>query len=104
MPLSEAQAYFNRNNDVTAIEVFTDNPDNILAYRAAVTEAAGRPVFLVDWQLGQEIKLRREQFGICQPGQELPDRFDVEAHHHADEKAAQRTDHADRGARDQKDP
>ena len=24
MPLPEAQAYFNRNNDVTAIEVFTD--------------------------------------------------------------------------------
>src|SRR6201986_2621863 len=50
MPLAEAQAYFNRNNDVTAIEVFTDTPDNILAYRAAVTEAAGRPVFLVDWR------------------------------------------------------
>jgi hypothetical protein len=27
MPLPEAQAYFNRNNDVTAIEVFTTNPD-----------------------------------------------------------------------------
>src|SRR6201991_5069123 len=31
MPLQEAQAYFNRNNDVTAIEVFTDNPDRIQA-------------------------------------------------------------------------
>ena len=31
MPLAEAQAYFNRNNDVTAIEVYTDNPDR---YRA----------------------------------------------------------------------
>src|ERR1700742_2015953 len=50
MPLAEAQAYFNRNNDVTAIEVFTDNPDKIVQYRAAVTEAAGRPVFLVDWR------------------------------------------------------
>src|ERR1700732_2286577 len=29
MPLPEAQAYFNRNNDVTAIEVFTTNPDRI---------------------------------------------------------------------------
>ena len=29
MPLAEAQAYFNRNDDVTAIEVFTDNPDKI---------------------------------------------------------------------------
>ena len=50
MPLPEAQAYFNRNNDVTAIEVFTSNPDDIVAFRTAVTEAAGRPVFLVDWR------------------------------------------------------
>ena len=32
MPLPEAQAYFNRHNDVTAIEVFTNNPDKIDAY------------------------------------------------------------------------
>jgi len=50
MPLSEAQAYFNRNNDVTAIEVFTNNPDKIDAFRKSVTEAAGRPIFLVDWR------------------------------------------------------
>ena len=50
MPLKEAQAYFNRANDVTAIEVYTDNPDRIDVFRKAVTEAAGRPVFLVDWR------------------------------------------------------
>ena len=50
MPLAEAQAYFNRNSDVTAIEVFTDNPDRIDVFRKSVTEAAGRPVFLVDWR------------------------------------------------------
>src|SRR5438105_5885148 len=50
MPLPESQAYFNRNNDVTAIEVFTTNPDKIDAFRKTVTEAAGRPVFLVDWR------------------------------------------------------
>jgi lipoprotein-releasing system permease protein len=50
MPLAEAQAYFNRTNDVTAIEVFTTNPDRIDAFRKTVTEAAGRPVFLVDWR------------------------------------------------------
>jgi lipoprotein-releasing system permease protein len=49
MPLAEAQAYFNRNNDVTSIEVYTNNPDKIDVYRKAVTEA-GRPVFLVDWR------------------------------------------------------
>ncbi len=50
MPLPEAQAYFNRAGDVTAIEVYTDNPDRVDAYRKAVTEAAGRPIFLVDWR------------------------------------------------------
>ncbi len=50
MPLAEAQAYFNRANDVTAIEIYTDNPDRVDVYRKAVTEAAGRPIFLVDWR------------------------------------------------------
>ena len=50
MPLPEAQAYFNRKDDVTAIEVFTNNPDRIDSFRKMVTEAAGRPVFLVDWR------------------------------------------------------
>ncbi|MDB5566848.1 MAG: lipoprotein releasing system, transrane protein LolC/E family, partial [Tardiphaga sp.] len=50
MPLTEAQAYFNRASDVTSIEVYTNNPDKIDEYRKTVTEAAGRPVFLVDWR------------------------------------------------------
>jgi lipoprotein-releasing system permease protein len=50
MPLTEAQAYFNRANDVTAIEVYTNNPDKIDQFRKSVTEAAGRPIFMVDWR------------------------------------------------------
>jgi len=50
MPLTEAQAYFNRANDVTAIEVYTVNPDRIDEFRKSVTEAAGRPIYLVDWR------------------------------------------------------
>src|SRR3978361_908423 len=50
MPLPEAQAYFNRNSDVTSIEVYTTNPDRIDTFRKTVTEAAGRPVFLGDWR------------------------------------------------------
>jgi lipoprotein-releasing system permease protein len=50
MPLSEAQAYFNRSGDVSAIEVYTDNPDQIDNYRKLINEGAGRPVFLVDWR------------------------------------------------------
>ncbi len=50
MPLNEAQAYFNRNGDVTAIEVYTDNPDKIQNYRQLVSDAAQRPIFMIDWR------------------------------------------------------
>ena len=50
MPLIEAQAYFNRAGDVTAIEVYTDNPDKVDQYRKLVTEAAQRPIFIIDWR------------------------------------------------------
>jgi len=50
MPLAEAQAYFNRNADVTALEVYVDNPDKVDYYRKVIAEAAGRPIFMVDWR------------------------------------------------------
>jgi lipoprotein-releasing system permease protein len=50
MPLPEAQAYFNRAGDVTAIEVYTDDPDRVDRYRALITEAAGRPIYMIDWR------------------------------------------------------
>ena len=50
MPMPEAQAYFNRANDVTAIEVYSDNPDDIDALRGRVSEAAGRSIFMIDWR------------------------------------------------------
>jgi lipoprotein-releasing system permease protein len=50
MPLPEAQAYFNRSGDVTAIEVYTEDPDQVDRYRPLVSEAAQRPIFMVDWR------------------------------------------------------
>src|SRR5262249_15206156 len=50
MPLAEAQLYFNRTGDVTAIEVYTNDPDRIDRLRRLLTEAAGRPIFMVDWR------------------------------------------------------
>src|ERR1700704_3533127 len=50
MPLTEAQAYFNRNGDVTAIEVYVDNPDRIDRFRKAISEAAQRPIYMIDWR------------------------------------------------------
>jgi lipoprotein-releasing system permease protein len=50
MPMPEAQLYFNRAGDVTAIEVYTNNPDRIDAFRKLVTDAANRPIFMIDWR------------------------------------------------------
>ncbi len=50
MPLAESQAYFNRSGDVTAIEVYTNNPDRIDRFRRLITEHSGRPIFMVDWR------------------------------------------------------
>jgi lipoprotein-releasing system permease protein len=50
MPMPEAQAYFNRAGDVTAIEVYVDNPDRVDRYRKAVADGAARPIFIIDWR------------------------------------------------------
>jgi len=50
MPLPEAQLYFNRSGDVTAIEIYTTNPDRIDNFRRLVSEAAQRPIFMIDWR------------------------------------------------------
>jgi lipoprotein-releasing system permease protein len=50
MPLPEAQAYFNRNGDVTAIEVYTDNPDRVDEFRKLISDAAARPIYMIDWR------------------------------------------------------
>src|ERR1700688_1343628 len=49
MPLVESQAYFNRSGDVTAIEVYIDNPDHVDRFKDLVTKAAARPIFMIDW-------------------------------------------------------
>ncbi|HEY4920082.1 MAG TPA: lipoprotein-releasing ABC transporter permease subunit [Xanthobacteraceae bacterium] len=50
MPLTEAQAYFNHDKDVTAIEVYVKDPDDVARYAALIKQAAQRPVFIIDWQ------------------------------------------------------
>jgi len=50
MPLKEAQAYFNRAGDVSAIEIYTNAPDRIQSFRQPVSDAAQRPIFMVDWR------------------------------------------------------
>jgi lipoprotein-releasing system permease protein len=50
MPLPEAQAYFNRDKDVSFIEIYVDRPDDVGRYSKLILEAAGRPMFPVDWR------------------------------------------------------
>jgi lipoprotein-releasing system permease protein len=50
MPLSEAQAFFNRDADVTVVEVFLEDADRVDEARNAIEMAAERPVILTDWR------------------------------------------------------
>jgi lipoprotein-releasing system permease protein len=50
MPLKESQAYFSRASDVTAIEVYVDNPDRVLAFRKTIADAVLRPIYMIDWR------------------------------------------------------
>jgi lipoprotein-releasing system permease protein len=50
MPLAEAQAYFNRENDVNVIEVFVENPDKTQEVRDRIEKDPPRPLLLTDWR------------------------------------------------------
>jgi lipoprotein-releasing system permease protein len=50
MPLTEAQAYFNREGDVNLIEVFLDDADRVDEARQAIDMAVERPAVLSDWR------------------------------------------------------
>ena len=55
MPLPEAQAFFNRdNNEVSVVEVFLDDPDAIDTMRAKIEAAIPHPVILTDWRQRNE--------------------------------------------------
>lgn len=50
MPQAEAQLYFNKDDTVSFIEVYLQDPDNVGIMRGPIAEAAKRPVFITDWQ------------------------------------------------------
>ncbi len=50
MPLEEAQAYFNRDGDVSVIEVFVQDADRVDDARAAIDVAAERQIMMTDWR------------------------------------------------------
>jgi lipoprotein-releasing system permease protein len=50
MPLPEAQSFFNRDGDVSVIEVFLRDADAVDAARDRIDAAAGRPIMMSDWR------------------------------------------------------
>jgi lipoprotein-releasing system permease protein len=50
LPFQEAQAYFNLDDEASAIEIYLDNADRVDALRPAIEQAADRQILLIDWQ------------------------------------------------------
>ena len=61
LPLQEAQAYFNKNGDVSAVEVFLAQPDRIDEAKEAIERAVTRPMILSDWR-----QRNKTFFGVLQ--------------------------------------
>ncbi|WP_375461833.1 lipoprotein-releasing ABC transporter permease subunit [uncultured Enterovirga sp.] len=50
MPMAEAQSFFNKDGDVTVIEIFLDDADKVDDARSALEQAAERPIVMSDWR------------------------------------------------------
>nr|BAT30193.1 ABC transporter permease [Aureimonas sp. AU22] len=50
MPLTEAQLFFNSEDKAQSIEIFLDNPDQVVSLQGPIEQAAGRPNYTVTWQ------------------------------------------------------
>ncbi len=54
MPLSEAQLFFNSENQVQSIEIFVNDPDQVMAMQGAIEQSAERPNYTITWQRQNE--------------------------------------------------
>ena len=50
MPLQEAQAFFNKGQEVTVVEAFVDDPEAMDAFRLKLDSAIARPLIVTDWR------------------------------------------------------
>ncbi|HXW70008.1 MAG TPA: lipoprotein-releasing ABC transporter permease subunit [Methylocella sp.] len=50
MPLPEAQAFFNKDNEASVVEVFLHKPEDIDAVRTKIDQAVMRPMIMTDWR------------------------------------------------------
>ncbi|MCA3564942.1 MAG: lipoprotein-releasing ABC transporter permease subunit [Methylocystis sp.] len=51
MPLKEAQIYFDRDNDVSVIELTIDDPEQAERISQIAIDVAGRPIITSDWKI-----------------------------------------------------
>ena len=50
LPLPEAQAFFNKDNEATVVELFLRNPEQIDAVRELIDLSVSRPMIMTDWR------------------------------------------------------
>ena len=50
MPLSESQAFFNKDDEVSVVEGFVSDPDQIDSIRAKIDAVMPRPMLMTDWR------------------------------------------------------
>jgi lipoprotein-releasing system permease protein len=54
LPLTEAQKYFAKNNEVDVIEIVVNQPENVGQYRDPIQSAGGRTISVSDWRQRNE--------------------------------------------------
>jgi lipoprotein-releasing system permease protein len=50
LPLPEAQAFFGKDDEVSVVEIFLSEPENIDAVRAQIDKSVTRPMIMTDWR------------------------------------------------------
>jgi lipoprotein-releasing system permease protein len=50
MPLADAQSFFNKDDEVSVVEAFVADPDQIDNIRAKIDDVMPRPMLMTDWR------------------------------------------------------
>jgi lipoprotein-releasing system permease protein len=50
MPLGDAQSFFNKDDEVSVVEAFVSDPDQIDSIRANIDNVMPRPMLMTDWR------------------------------------------------------
>src|SRR5437588_1279186 len=50
MPLADAQSFFNKDDEVSVVEAFISDPDQVDRIRARIDDVMPRPMLMTDWR------------------------------------------------------